>query len=70
MNTTKEWYTVDTFISDNIVLAPKFEEKKNALKEYNRVKRENRKADGGRVRLCHHVEQIEVLKDEVVLGKE
>ena len=30
----KEWYSVETFLNDTLLFCPKYEEKKNAIKEY------------------------------------
>ena len=70
MSMTKEWYTVDNIYENGTMLSHKWDDKKDALDLYERMKAMYKREGGGRVRLSHHVEQVEVLKDEVVLGKE
>ena len=66
----RTWYTVDTVFTNGLALCHKFYDKVGAVKVYNRTKKHFRNSNGGHVRLAYHVEQIEYLKDEVVLGKE
>lgn len=69
MSMTKEWYTVDNLYENGTTLSHKYDGKDDAVDMYGRMKNMYEREGGGRVRLCHHVEQINVLKDEVVLGK-
>lgn len=66
----RAWYTVDTVFTNGMALCHKHYDKADAVREYNRTKKRFKNSDGGHVRLSYHVEQVEYIKDEIVLGKE
>jgi len=65
----KEWYTVDIVYENGLMLCHKHYDKVDAVKEFYRKKKEFRNSDGGHIRLSYHIEQIECIKDILVLGK-
>ena len=66
----RDWYTVDTVFENGMALCSSYYSKEEAVKAYNNEKKNKKKSDGGHIRLSYHVEHVDYLKDEVIVGKE